>query len=102
MAPAIRAGRRVLVVAHGNSLRGLVKHLEGISDEVRRSTSHDITSHPAVACRAGHPSIPLTPSPPAMCTSHTLSHPQAIMGVELPVGTPLVYQLEVRGECVGI
>jgi 2,3-bisphosphoglycerate-dependent phosphoglycerate mutase len=31
--PDLRAGRRVLVVAHGNSLRALVKHLEGISDE---------------------------------------------------------------------
>lgn len=30
--PDLRAGRRVLVVAHGNSLRALVKHLEGISD----------------------------------------------------------------------
>jgi 2,3-bisphosphoglycerate-dependent phosphoglycerate mutase len=33
IAPAVRAGRKVLVVAHGNSLRALVKHLEGISDE---------------------------------------------------------------------
>ncbi|MEO1175121.1 MAG: 2,3-diphosphoglycerate-dependent phosphoglycerate mutase, partial [Myxococcota bacterium] len=31
--PAIAAGRRVLVCAHGNSLRALVKHLDGISDE---------------------------------------------------------------------
>jgi 2,3-bisphosphoglycerate-dependent phosphoglycerate mutase len=31
--PAILAGRRVLVSAHGNSLRALVKHLDGISDE---------------------------------------------------------------------
>ena len=31
IAPAIRAGRRVLVAAHGNSLRALVKHLDGIS-----------------------------------------------------------------------
>jgi len=31
--PDIREGRRVLVVAHGNSLRALVKHLDGISDE---------------------------------------------------------------------
>lgn len=31
--PDITAGRRVLVVAHGNSLRALVKHLDGISDE---------------------------------------------------------------------
>lgn len=29
----LRAGKTVLVTAHGNSLRALVKHLEGISDE---------------------------------------------------------------------
>jgi len=33
MAPAIRAGRRVLVAAHGNSIRALVKYLDGISDQ---------------------------------------------------------------------
>ncbi len=33
LAPDLRAGRTVLVAAHGNSLRALVKHLEGISDE---------------------------------------------------------------------
>jgi 2,3-bisphosphoglycerate-dependent phosphoglycerate mutase len=33
IAPSVRAGKRVLIVAHGNSLRGLVKHLDGISDE---------------------------------------------------------------------
>jgi 2,3-bisphosphoglycerate-dependent phosphoglycerate mutase len=32
IAPAIRGGKRVLVAAHGNSLRALVKHLDGISD----------------------------------------------------------------------
>jgi 2,3-bisphosphoglycerate-dependent phosphoglycerate mutase len=32
IAPAIRAGRRVLIAAHGNSLRALVKHLDRISD----------------------------------------------------------------------
>lgn len=31
--PQLYAGRTVLVVAHGNSLRALVKHLDGISDE---------------------------------------------------------------------
>src|SRR5499425_1087965 len=31
--PDLLAGRTVLVVAHGNSLRALVKHLDGISDE---------------------------------------------------------------------
>jgi 2,3-bisphosphoglycerate-dependent phosphoglycerate mutase len=30
--PDLKAGKRVLVTAHGNSLRALVKHLEGISD----------------------------------------------------------------------
>ena len=31
--PDLRAGRTTLVAAHGNSLRALVKHLDGISDE---------------------------------------------------------------------
>ena len=31
--PDLRTGRSVLVVAHGNSLRALVKHLDGISDD---------------------------------------------------------------------
>ncbi len=30
--PDLKAGKTVLVTAHGNSLRGLVKHLDGISD----------------------------------------------------------------------
>jgi 2,3-bisphosphoglycerate-dependent phosphoglycerate mutase len=33
IAPAIREGRRAILVAHGNSLRALVKYLDGISDE---------------------------------------------------------------------
>jgi 2,3-bisphosphoglycerate-dependent phosphoglycerate mutase len=33
VAPALLAGRTPLVSAHGNSLRALVKHLDGISDE---------------------------------------------------------------------
>ncbi len=33
IAPAVRSGRNVLVVAHGNSLRALVKYLDAISDE---------------------------------------------------------------------
>ena len=31
--PALRAGERVLISAHGNSLRALVKHLSGIPDD---------------------------------------------------------------------
>ncbi len=30
--PAVRSGKRVLIVAHGNSLRALVKYLDGVSD----------------------------------------------------------------------
>ena len=33
IAPALAAGKRVLVSAHGNSLRGIIKYLSGISDE---------------------------------------------------------------------
>ncbi|KAF5839110.1 hypothetical protein DUNSADRAFT_1508 [Dunaliella salina] len=50
IAPAVKRGERVLVCAHGNSLRGIVKHLDNISDE-------------------------------------------DIVGVEIPVGTPLIYNL---------
>ena len=33
IAPAIRAGRQILISAHGNSLRALIKYLDGISDQ---------------------------------------------------------------------
>jgi len=33
IAPAIRSGRRVLISAHGNSLRALIKHLDNVSEE---------------------------------------------------------------------
>jgi 2,3-bisphosphoglycerate-dependent phosphoglycerate mutase len=32
MAPAIRAGKRIVVAAHGNSIRAMVKYLDNISD----------------------------------------------------------------------
>ena len=51
IAPAIRDGKRVVIAAHGNSLRALVKYLDGVSDE-------DIT------------------------------------GLNIPTGTPLVYELD--------
>jgi 2,3-bisphosphoglycerate-dependent phosphoglycerate mutase len=33
MAPAIRSGKKVLVAAHGNSIRALVKYLDQVSDK---------------------------------------------------------------------
>jgi len=53
IAPAVRAGKRVLIAAHGNSLRALVKHLDGIGDS-------------------------------------------EIVGLNIPTGIPLVYELDER------
>ncbi|MGE5239009.1 MAG: 2,3-diphosphoglycerate-dependent phosphoglycerate mutase [Chloroflexota bacterium] len=50
IAPAVREGKRVLIAAHGNSLRALVKYLDNISD-------------------------------------------QDIVGLNIPTGIPLVYEL---------
>jgi 2,3-bisphosphoglycerate-dependent phosphoglycerate mutase len=50
IAPALLSGKRVLVAAHGNSLRALEKHLSNISDD-------------------------------------------AIVGLEIPTGQPIVYEL---------
>lgn len=51
IAPALKAGQRVLISAHGNSLRALVKHLSGIPDD-------------------------------------------EIVGLEIPTGQPIVYELD--------
>lgn len=51
IAPAVAAGERVLIAAHGNSLRALVKHLDAIPDD-------------------------------------------QIVGLNIPTGIPLVYELE--------
>ncbi|MDB5894435.1 MAG: hypothetical protein JWQ88_1966 [Rhodoferax sp.] len=32
IAPAVRSGKRIVIAAHGNSIRALVKYLDGISD----------------------------------------------------------------------
>jgi len=49
--PDVRAGKRVIVAAHGNSLRALVKHLDDVSED-------------------------------------------AIVGLNIPTGIPLVYELD--------
>ncbi len=53
IAPALREGRRVVIAAHGNSLRALVKYLDGVSDA-------------------------------------------DIVGLNIPTGVPLVYELDER------
>lgn len=49
--PDLRDGKNIIIAAHGNSLRALTKHLEGISDE-------------------------------------------DIMGLEIPTGSPIIYELD--------
>ena len=56
--PDIRAGKRVLIAAHGNSLRALIKHLDGISEE-------------------------------------------EIVGLNVPTGIPLVYELDADLKPIG-
>jgi 2,3-bisphosphoglycerate-dependent phosphoglycerate mutase len=51
IAPAVKSGKRVIVAAHGNSLRALVKYLDNISE-------------------------------------------QDIIGLNIPTGIPLVYELD--------
>jgi 2,3-bisphosphoglycerate-dependent phosphoglycerate mutase len=51
IAPLVKQGKKVLIAAHGNSLRALIKHLEGMSEE-------------------------------------------SITQLNLPTGTPLVYELD--------
>jgi 2,3-bisphosphoglycerate-dependent phosphoglycerate mutase len=51
IAPTIKSGKRVIIAAHGNSLRALVKYLDGISDD-------------------------------------------AITGLNIPTGIPLLYELD--------
>jgi 2,3-bisphosphoglycerate-dependent phosphoglycerate mutase len=53
IAPDIRAGKNLIIAAHGNSLRAIVKHLFAVSDE-------------------------------------------AIIGVEMPTGNPLLIELDVN------
>ena len=33
IAPTLKAGKRVIIAAHGNSLRGLIKYLDNMSDD---------------------------------------------------------------------
>ena len=51
IAPALKANQRILIAAHGNSIRALVKYLDGVSDD-------------------------------------------AIVGLNIPNGIPLVYELD--------
>lgn len=62
--PQIKEGKRVLVAAHGNSLRGIVKHLDGMAD----------------SC----------PQLPANQWVYGLAWPQAQQGVNSVLGPPLL------------
>ena len=53
--PDLRLGRTVLVVAHGNSLRALVKHLDGLSDDAIVALEHPDRHPAALRPGRGHP-----------------------------------------------
>jgi 2,3-bisphosphoglycerate-dependent phosphoglycerate mutase len=69
LVPRLRAGRRLLVISHGNTLRGLVMHLEGLSAEamerveipsgvplvVRFAADLSVTGREWLACPAAAP-----------------------------------------------
>ena len=56
IAPAVKSGKRVIIAAHGNSLRALVKYLDDISDAGHRRAEHP-HRHPA-GLRAGRQPAP--------------------------------------------
>ena len=58
--PDLKAGKTVLVAAHGNSLRALVKHLDGISDEEIAGLNIP-TGIPLVYC-LGDDNMPVAPA----------------------------------------
>lgn len=68
IAPDVLAGRTVIVSAHGNSLRALIKHLEGISDA-------DITS---LEIPTGVPTVYELDSDLAVVSKRQLGDPEAI------------------------
>ncbi len=56
--PDLRGGRTVLVAAHGNSLRALVKHLDGISDADIAGAEHPHRDPAGLPARRGPASGP--------------------------------------------
>ena len=81
IAPALRAGRRVLIAAHGNSLRGIIKHLSGIGDE--EIVAFALVVEPGDAVNAGDRRDIRTARP-----------------VVLPVDSDRVHRIWVHGYCM--
>ena len=78
IAPAIRSGKRVLVTAHGNTLRALVKYLDNIPKEV--------TYFPAFDCSRIKYVNTMFPYVGFLV--------QVITELNIPTGVPLVYHLD--------
>ena len=96
--PAVARGQRLLVVAHGNSLRALVKHIDGISDAdiVKLNFPTGAWRELLRACAWRH-SIPSH----ATLSSHDAQTPHPHREPRLPpqpattcVGVPLLYQFD--------
>ncbi|MBN3270694.1 PGAM2 mutase, partial [Polyodon spathula] len=109
IAPQIKAGKRVLIAAHGNSLRGIVKHLEvsmhsrpplvwyrcaffiimslqrlGCVNYASAAESLTTASHPKDAAQG----VSVT------CSESVSMSDAAIMELNLPTGIPIVYELD--------
>ncbi len=73
--PDLRSGKVVLVSAHGNSLRALVKHLDGIADE--KIAKVNLPTGIPLLYELGADLRPLRPVDPAFGCSGVFLDPQA-------------------------
>ena len=52
IAPQLKAGKNVLIAAHGNSLRALVKMIDGVLDDDLSQKSREFLGDPEVVAKA--------------------------------------------------
>jgi 2,3-bisphosphoglycerate-dependent phosphoglycerate mutase len=72
--PQIKEGKRILIAAHGNSLRGIVKHLDS------KTSCKYVINNKIIRLCCSFPSADMSED--------------AIMGLNLPTGIPFVYELD--------
>src|SRR3546814_11692946 len=97
--PELAAGKTVLISAHGNSLRALVKHLSGISDAditgleiptgqpIVSELNHDQLSRASCRDRASH-HVSLSHAPVSLPTTQPSPSPPHTPYLHLPTPPP--------------
>ncbi len=94
LGPKIQSGQRLLIVAHGNSLRALIKHIDSISDKdiinlnLPTGAAFVVTDPHRRFLSPPHHSHPPTHPPPWGCVFVLLVRPR-LCGAAVP----LVYEL---------